>query len=575
MKARFTGVIVTALVLAGVYLAWRSSASPAGGSEEGPPLRGGQVVATIRSEPRSFNRIVARDQTTLIIDALMQGRLVRVNRASFELEPWLAERWESSDDGRSHTLHLRPGLTWSDGTPLTSADVLFSLDAVFDPKSNSVLTDGLSIGGQPIRASAPDAQTVVVTYPGPSGPGIRLLDTLPILPKHKLESALKAGTFPSAWNSQTPPAELAGAGPFVLREYQPGQRLVLERNPHYWRKAPDGGALPYVDRMVLEIVPEQNAELLRLQSGAADLLNGEIRSEDYVAVRRGEEQGLMRLIELGVSPDADAFWFCLKPEVKGKDPRFAFVQRAEFRQAISHAVDREAFAETVFLGAAVPIWGPVTPGNKLWFWPDIPRYQPDDARARQLLESIGLADRNGNGIVEDTNGTEARFTVVTQQGLGYYERGTTVLREEAAKVGIALDVAPLEFGALVERINTCNYDAIYMRPLFTDLDPAGNLDFWLSSGGTHLWNMGQKTPATEWERQIDAIMREQAATIDPERRRALFNDAQRVLAENVPVLYFAAPRMYGAHSARLSGVLPSVMRPNILWSADTLSVRED
>jgi peptide/nickel transport system substrate-binding protein len=87
--------------------------------------------------------------------------------------------------------------------------------------------------------------------------------------------------------------------------------------------------------------------------------------------------------------------------------------------------------------------------------------------------------------------------------------------------------------------------------------------------------MSQKTPATEWERQIDAIMLEQAGTTDPERRRALFNDAQRILAENLPVLYFAAPRMYGAHSARLSGVVPSVMRPNILWSADTLSVRED
>jgi peptide/nickel transport system substrate-binding protein len=283
----------------------------------------------------------------------------------------------------------------------------------------------------------------------------------------------------------------------------------------------------------------------------------------------------VRLIELGVSPDADALWFCLKPEVKSKDPRFAFLQKPEFRQAISHAVDREAFAETVFLGAAVPIWGPITPGNRPWFSPNVPRYPHDDARARELLKSIGLEDRNGNGVVEDAAGTEARFTVITQQGLGYYERSTAVLRDEAAKVGIAFDIAPLEFGAMIERMLACSYDAIYMRPLFTDLDPAGNLDFWLSSGDAHLWNMGQKTPATEWEKRIDAIILEQASTIDPERRRALLNEAQRILAENLPVLYFAAPRMYGAHSARLTGVIPSVMRPNILWSADTLSVRED
>jgi peptide/nickel transport system substrate-binding protein len=290
-------------------------------------------------------------------------------------------------------------------------------------------------------------------------------------------------------------------------------------------------------------------------------------------VRRLEDQGRLKMIELGVSPDADAFWFCLKPEVKKKDPRFAFVSRPEFRQAISHAVDREAFADTVFLGAAVPIWGPITPGNKPWFWPDIPRYPHDDARAIELLKSIGLEDRNGNGVVEDASGTEARFTVITQRGLGYYERGTQVLRDEAAKIGIALDIAPLEVGAMIQRMLACDYDAIYMRVLATSLDPAGNLDLWLSSGSAHFWNLEQRAPATDWERRIDTIMLEQAATTDPARRQLLFNDVQRILAENLPVLYFASPRMFAAHSARLGGVSPSVVRPPILWSADTLSVQ--
>src|SRR5688500_19145201 len=111
-----------------------------------------------------------------------------------------------------------------------------------------------------------------------------------------------------------------------------------------------------------------------------------------------------------------------------------------------------------------------------------------------------------------------------------------------------------------------------MRPLATDLDPAGNLDFWLSSGGTHLWNMTQATPATEWEARIDMLMAEQARTIDPARRRELFIEAQRTFAENLPVLYFAAPRMFYGHSTRLQGVVPSVLRPPVLWSADTLSV---
>lgn len=534
--------------------------------------RGGQVVASLRAEPRSFNRLVATDQTTDTLAMLMQGRLIRINRSTFELEPWLAERWESSADGRMHTLHLRPGVVWSDGTPFTSADVLFSLRAAFDPSVKSPMASSLMVGGQPIAATAPDPFTVVLTYAAPSGPGVRLLDMLPIVPRHKLEAALMSGTFAQTWGTTTPPAEIVGTGPFILREYQPGQRVVLERNEHYWRKAPNGDALPYIDRLVLELVPDQNAELLRLQSGATDLTHSELRSDDYIPVRRAEEEGKLRMVELGVAPDADAFWFCLKPEVKGRDPRFAFTNKREFRQAISHAVDREAFAQTVFLGEAVPIWGPITPGNKMWFTPNLPRYPHDVMRAKALLKSIGLEDRNGNGVVEDAAGTEARFTVITQQGIGYYERGTTVLREQAAAIGVTLDIVPLEFSAMVTRLLACDYDAIYMRPLTTDLDPAGNLDYWLSSGSAHLWNMQQKAPATEWEKQIDTLMHEQSSVQDMARRQQIFVEAQKVLAENVPVLYFASPRLYYAHSRRLRGVVPSILRPPVLWNADSFSI---
>jgi peptide/nickel transport system substrate-binding protein len=125
---------------------------------------------------------------------------------------------------------------------------------------------------------------------------------------------------------------------------------------------------------------------------------------------------------------------------------------------------------------------------------------------------------------------------------------------------------------MFQRLQSGDYDAIYMRPLSSDLDPAGNMDFWLSSGSAHLWNMEQKVPATEWEKRIDTLMLEQAATVDPERRQALFVDVQRILAEDLPVLYFAAPRMFYAYSARLAGAVPSVRRPPVLWNADLLSV---
>jgi ABC-type transport system substrate-binding protein len=125
---------------------------------------------------------------------------------------------------------------------------------------------------------------------------------------------------------------------------------------------------------------------------------------------------------------------------------------------------------------------------------------------------------------------------------------------------------------MIQRLVACDYDAIYMRPIASDLDPAGNLDLWLSSGQGHFWNMAQSSPATEWERRIDLLMTQQAASTDPRQRRDLFNQVERLFEENVPALYFAAPRLFYAHTTRVTGVVPSVLRPPVLWNADSLGV---
>ena len=577
MNVRLFGVLITAGILAAGFVFWRSTTTP---DDAAPaitvsdvPSRGGQIVTSGRAGPRTFNRLIGQEQFSQVLSMLTQGRLVRVNYQTFEVEPWLAEKWDVSADGLTYTFHLRPGVTWSDGVPFTSEDVLFSVQAIFDAKSESFIADTLKVEGKPIAASARDAATVVITFPEPSGPGLRLLDSLWIVPKHKLEGALKAGTFARAWGTDTPPSDIVGMGPFVLREYVPNQRLIFDRNPRYWRKAADGTSLPYLDRIVYEIIPDQDAELLRLQSGDLDLTQSELRPDDYVPARRAEDKGTLKVAEVGLSPQADSFWFNLKPEAWKGDPRFAFVRRPEFRQAISYAVDREKFAENVFLGAAVPIWGPITPGNTLWFWPDVPRYFHDVNKAKALLKGLGLEDRNGDGVVEDAQGQEARFTVITQRGIGWFERGLAELRTQLAQVGIALEAAPLENATMNQRMVKSDYEAMYTRFGSTDVDPASQLDMWLSNGDAHFWHFGDTSPEP-WEARIDALMKEQMATLDQGRRKAIFNDVQRIFAENLPVIYFATPRMYYAYNARVQGVKPSVLRPVALWNADMLSVRQ-
>lgn len=571
--------MLIALVIGLGWHAWRTLHAPPPASERdtlaapaAPPGRGGTLTATLRSEPRSFNRLVARDLSTDLVSVLTAGKLIHIDRATDEVEPGLAEAWTVSPDGRRYTLTLRSDVQWSDGAPFTADDVRFSFEAAFDPRAKSILASALTVDGRPIAADAPDPRTVVITYPAPSGPGIRLLDNLPIVPRHKLGAALAAGTFAEAWNAATPPAAMAGLGPFVLTRYEPGQRLILERNPHYWRHDAAGVQLPYLDRVVLEITPDQNAEVLRLQSGAVDMLQQPVRAEDLATLRPLEREGKIRLLELGVSTDPDSFFFNLRPAFWAKDPRRAWLPRDEFRQAIAHAVDREALADTVFFGAAVPIFGPITPGNRRWFSPNLPRYPYSLDRARELLAGLGLANRDADPWLEDAAGTEARFTVLTFRGNTVLDRTTAAIREALRAVGIAMDVVPLEPGALVARLQDGQFEAICFNFSTTDLDPALQQDFWLSSGSAHVWNIGQATPATDWEREIDRLFLEQASALDQAERVRLFERIQRLFVEHVPILYFAAPRLYMGVSPRLTHLTPAVTRPQLLWSADTIAV---
>ena len=363
-------------------------------------------------------------------------------------------------------------------------------------------------------------------------------------------------------------------GPFVLSAFEPGQRLVFTRNPHYWRKDSSGRQLPYLDQLTLEIVPEQDAETLRLQSGQSDLIATELRTADYAPLKQLADQGKITLLDVGDGYDADSLWINLKPGAFAKnDSRAAWIQRDELRQAISMAVDRELFVNTVYLGAAAPMFGPISPANKKWFAADIPNPPHDPARARQLLASIGLVDRHGNGMLDDARGQPARFTLITQKGRSDRERAATVIRSELRNIGLTVDVVMLDFLEVVKRIYSGNYEAIYLGAPATDVDPASNLDFWMSSGGQHFWNPAQKTPATDWERRIDELMSRQIATLDESGRRRIFIDVQKIFADHLPAVYFAAPHVFVATSSRLTNVTPSRIPPQVLWSADTLQVR--
>jgi peptide/nickel transport system substrate-binding protein len=498
---------------------------------------------------------------------MIHATLVRLDRTTGKVGPRLAREWTSSPDGLTWVFKLQEGVTFSDGAPFTSADVVFSFQALYDPKVESEIGASLLIDGKPMQVRALDAHTVSIVFPSAYAPGIALLDAVPILPEHKLRAAFDAGTFRNAWSVTTPLADIVGLGPFVIEEYIAGQSLVFARNPKFWLRDAEGRTLPYVDRVELEFVADQNAETLRLQTGETDLSTDRVRFEDLASLQDLARRGQITLHDAGVSISPDMLWFNLEP---GASPDRPWLQREELRHAIAHAVNRTTIANTVFLGEAEEIAGPITTGHGEWFLPDLRPAAYDPAQATSLLASIGLTDRNGDGLLDDAQGHTASFSILTQKGNSVRERSAAIIQEQLRKVGLKVDIVPLEFGSMRQQWQAKHYDAIFFAIEFDAFDPARNLDFWLSSKPFHFWRPNQKTPATPWEARIDELMTRQAATIDPAQRHQLFADAQRVLAEHAPVLYFVAPHVMIATSARVGGVTASVLNPSVLWNAERL-----
>ena len=565
--------LTAVLLAAGLFSGAACNSSPAPATPaSGGPVRGGSLTASIRSEPATFNRFAPNGNLAAVdaLTRLVHAPLVRVNRATGEAEPWLAERWTTSPDGRTITLTLRDGVTFSDGAPFTSADVLFTFNALYHPSTASSLASGATVQGKPLQVTAPDPRTVVVTMPARFAPGAALLYNVPILPKHLLQSALDAGAFGTAWGPKTPPASMAGLGPFVITEYIPTQRITFARNPRYWRKDASGVTLPYLDRIVMEFVTGgQDAEMLRVQAGEVDVMTvADVRPEDIASLRRLRDQGAIQLIDVGVSVDPNTLWFNLTPgnaAVKAKP----YLGRAEFRQAISYAVDREAIVKTVYLGAAEPAYGPITSGNKTWYSASAPTFPYDPAKARLLLAKIGLTDRTGDGALDDARGQPVRFSIITQAG-HIRERTATMIQEQLRQIGIGVDIVALDPQSIFGRFGKGDYESIYYGFQASAFDPAMNLDMWMSGGSGHVWNLGAPEP---WEKTLDALMLRQTAAPTLAERQQLLLEAERVFAENLPQIYFVAPKVTVALSRRVGGAVPVLLDPKILWNADTLFVK--
>lgn len=533
---------------------------------------GGSLTLALRAEPKTLNPVVAADSASREVIGRMMADLIHINRETHRTEPALAESWTVSRDGRTYTLRLRRGLRFSDGHPCDASDVVFTFNVYLDPKVRSPHRDLLVIGGKPIAVRPLGAHTVVFELSQPYAAAERIFDTIAILPRHLLEKPYREGRFAEAWSLSVKPHEIAGLGPFRLREYVPGQRVVLERNPWYWKRGAGGARLPYLDSLVFLVAGSEDAQVVRFQGGETDMI-ARLGARNYAALeRRG---GDFRLHDLGPGLEYNFLFFNLN-NLAGKDlPRVAARQRwfrkAAFRQAVSAAIDRQAIVKLVYQGRATPLWGHVTPGNRRWVNPGIPRPPRDPARARQLLREAGFSWR-GASLYDDA-GAKVEFTILVSASNPERVQIATVIQEDLKQIGVAVNVASLEFRAVLDRLlKTHDYEACVLGLGGGDADPNAEMNVWLSTGGTHLWNLGGRE-AAPWEREIDALMNRQLVTLDYAARKRLYDRVQELVAQNLPIIPLVSPNVLAGAKNGIGNFRPVILDHNTLWNVEEIFIR--
>ncbi|HEY7508661.1 MAG TPA: ABC transporter substrate-binding protein, partial [Vicinamibacteria bacterium] len=255
-----------------------------------PGRRGGRVVIALRSEPKTLNPVTSLDNASRDVIARLHANLVAIDRHTQGTVAALARSWSVSKDGRRYTVELRRGLRFSDGDPLDADDVVFSFECYLDPRNASPQRDLLVVGGRPVAVRKLGPYRIALDLAQPYAVGDRLFDGLAVLPRHRLARAQQEGRLAQTWGLDTPPADMAGLGPFRLKAYVPGQRIVLERNPHYWKVDAAGRPLPYLDELVFLVVPGEDAEVIRFRAGDPDLLT-RVSADNFAALERNAAGG--------------------------------------------------------------------------------------------------------------------------------------------------------------------------------------------------------------------------------------------------------------------------------------------
>jgi peptide/nickel transport system substrate-binding protein len=546
---------------------------------------GGRFVIAETSDPKTFNVIMSNDQASNDIDRLMFTSLTEYDNREQRLIPNLAKSWEHSADGRHWVFHLRRGARFSDGHPITSADVLFSFAVVYDDSLHPSAQDALKVGGKPFQVGAPDSLTVTIDVPRSMALFDALVGLVRIMPRHVLETRWRRGGFASAYDVATAPESLVTSGAWRVGHHVPGERTVLVPNPYWFGVDRWGLRLPYLDEVVFETVPDQNTAALKFEAGDVDAIDN-VKPEDYGIYERRAGPGHYTLHDVGPSLQSNFLWFNLnrRESAPGKPGapavgavKHAWFSDARFRRAVSKAIDRDAINRGPLFGYGFKNWSTMTRGSRTWYSPEVTGEDHDTARAKQLLAEIGMRDRNGDGVLEDAAGHRVSFTLKTNSDNATRIAEDNLIRDDLARVGIEVLPMQVDFKTLLGSVrNDFDYEAVNLGlGSAVPSDPAMAGNFFRSSGATHYWHVRQATPESPAERQIDAWFEELADTLDDGVRHDRWRRIQDLVNRECFVVWLPSQMVRLPVRNGFGNIEPAALPHRLLWNVDRVFVRRD
>jgi peptide/nickel transport system substrate-binding protein len=548
------------------------------------------LIGTVTSDPRTFNTYLAAESSSRDAITYFEAGLVTLDEDTLLPKPELAEGWEVFDDGLRYVFSLREGLRWSDGEPLTAADVDFTFNRIiFDERIPTSSRDVKRIGesGALPQVRALDERRIEFVLPEPFAPFLIQAGS-PILPQHILEPTVEQvdsqgnPLFLQTWGIDTPVEELVGAGPYLLQEYTPGQRLVYRPNPYYWK----GEGIPRIERMILRIVDSEDTALLQFRSRETDVFS--VRGRDFQLLKREEERDQFTIYDLGQTLNNNFFAFNLS-QARNPQTGRPFVDPVKsrwfndlsFRRAVAHAMNRQSYVDSVLQGLGEIQHSVLSPANPFYLSPEdgLPTYDYNPDKARQLLLEAGYTYDNESNL-RDPEGNRVRFNLITNAGNNQREATGSLIKADLERIGITVDFNPIAFNTLVQRTDSRDWETLLLGFGGGGTEPNNGSNIWRSDGRLHLFNLGDlpSNPAegvevSDWEREIDRIFIAGVRELEFEKRKALYDRFQIIIQEQLPQIGTFNPLVLSAVRNRIEGIDPRpILGP--LWNLDQLYIQE-